>query len=120
MESSFKADFDKQVKELKLRVVDQETRAYAASPKSSPQVKRLEARVEELTNRLNQELHEKAESGRAFRNADKSARDVQFQLSENERARTRLEADMKSYEVKFAKLRGSLDQLVSWYSLVPP
>jgi predicted nuclease with TOPRIM domain len=104
---------EKQVKELKLRVVDQETRAYATSPKSSPHVKRLEARVEELTNKLNRELKEKTESDRAFRNAGTSARDTQFQLSESERARARLEVDVKDYEMKLEKLRSSSDELVS-------
>ncbi|KAF8317275.1 uncharacterized protein EI90DRAFT_211418 [Cantharellus anzutake] len=107
------ANLEKQVKELKLRVVDQETRAYATSPKSSPHVKRLEVRVEELTNKLNQELKEKAESDRAFRDAGTSARNTQFQLSESERARARLEADVKDYEMKLEKLRSSSDELQS-------
>ncbi|KAF9519353.1 hypothetical protein BS47DRAFT_1337113 [Hydnum rufescens UP504] len=105
------AELDKQVKELNLRIVDQETKSYAASPRPSSQNRRLEVRVEELTAKLNQELKEKAESGRAHRNADKSIREAQFQLAENERIRLRLEAEVKTYEAKVTKMRSAMDEL---------
>lgn len=81
--------------------------------------RRLEARIEELTTKLNQELKEKAESGRAYRTADKNVREIQFQLTENERVRVRLESEVKAYEAKLAKMRVGMDELVSRHLWCP-
>jgi myosin protein heavy chain len=47
------------------------------------------------------------------RNADKSVRDIQLQLTESERQRLKLQEEMRSYESKVLGLRQTVDQLVS-------
>ena len=42
------ANLEKQIKELNVRIVDLETRAFAASPRPVPTSRRLESRIEEL------------------------------------------------------------------------
>lgn len=96
-----------------MRFVDQETKSYTSSPRPSAHTKRLEARVQELTEKLDRALKEKADAGKADRSSGNAARDVQFQLAETERGRLRLEAEVKSYENKIGKLRNAMDDLVS-------
>lgn len=96
-----------------MRIVDQETKSYTSSPRPSSQTKRLEARVQELTAKLDKALKEKSDAGRDDRSSDKAARELQFQLAETDRSRLRLEAEVKSYEAKVAKLRDAMDELVS-------
>jgi myosin heavy chain 9/10/11/14 len=75
--------------------------------------RRIESRVAELTNQLNQASNEKAESSRMHRVADKTARDVKFDLQESERIRQRLEQQVGQLEGKVADLRAQCNQLVS-------
>lgn len=85
----FQARLEKQVKELNVRIVDFETKAYGSSPRPPSNVRRLESRVEELTNQLNQVNKDKGESSRIQRSADKVARDIKFQLAESDRQQRR-------------------------------
>jgi myosin heavy chain 9/10/11/14 len=101
-----------QVKELNLRIVDLETKSYVASP-TPARSRRLESRIEELTNKLNQESKEKSETMKMQRDADKSAREIQLQLTESERQRLKLQEEMRVYESKVIGLRETVDQLVS-------
>jgi myosin heavy chain 9/10/11/14 len=109
---------DKQLKELNLRIVDQETKAFTSSPRPAAQIRRLEARIEELTAKLEKELKEKAASGQLQRNTGKAVMDVQFKLAESERARVRLEEERGGYEDRITQLRKSLDEAVG-FSLEP-
>lgn len=70
--------------------------------------RRLESRIEELTNQLNQSSKD---STRVIR-SDKTARDARLQLAESDRARARLEEEVKNYENKLTSLRHSMDELV--------
>lgn len=110
---SVKARLEKQVKELNVRIVDFETKAYGTSPRPSSNTRRLESRVEELTNQLNQVTQDKGESSRMQRSTDKVARDTKFQLAESDRQRARLEDERKSYETQIENLRQSMDVMVS-------
>lgn len=76
-------------------------------------MRRLEARIEELTNQLNQVNKDKGESSRMQRSVDKVARDTQFQLAESDRQRARLEEERKAYETQLDDLRQSMDAIVS-------
>lgn len=76
-------------------------------------MRRLEARIEELTNQLNQVNKDKGESSRMQRSVDKVARDAQFQLAESDRQRARLEEERKAYETQLDDLRQSMDAIVS-------
>jgi len=106
------AELEKQIKELNVRLVDQETKSYSSSPRPSAQTKRLDAKVQELTAKLEKALKDKSEAGRSDRSSDKALRDLQFQLSESERGRLRVETELKGYETKVAKLRDAMDELV--------
>lgn len=106
------AELEKHIKELNVRLVDQETKSYSSSPRPSAQTKRLEAKVQELTAKLEKALKDKSETGRSDRSSDKALRDLQFQLSESERGRLRVETELKGYETKVGKLRDAMDELV--------
>lgn len=109
------ANLEKQIKELNLRIVDLETKAYVSSPRAprDRDSRRLESRIEELTNKLTQESKEKSDSIRMSRSVDKSIRDTKYQLIESDRQRNRLEDEQKNYEKKIQDLRNHVDELVS-------
>lgn len=107
-----KAALEKMNKELNVRVVDLETKSIADAPRPATS-RRLESRIEELTNRLHQESSAKSEKDRMHRTADKSVKDVQFQLMESDRQRLRLEEDVKAYEAKVQNLRDQQKAAVS-------
>lgn len=75
--------------------------------------RRIEGRIAELTNQLNQASTEKAESSRMHRAADKTARDMKLDLQEAERVRQRLEQQVGQLEGKVTDLRTQCHQLVS-------
>lgn len=75
--------------------------------------RRIEGRIAELTNQLNQTSNEKAESSRMHRAADKTARDTKLDLQDSERVRQRLEQQVGQLEGKVADLRSHCHQLVS-------
>ncbi|KZT39895.1 hypothetical protein SISSUDRAFT_984152, partial [Sistotremastrum suecicum HHB10207 ss-3] len=101
---------EKQLKELKVQIVDLETRSYAAQPRPVTS-RRLESRIEELTNKLNDEAREKTESQRMTRSADKSIRDAKTQLMESERQRLRLQEEIQSCENKIVNMRKVMDEM---------
>ncbi|KAI0338330.1 hypothetical protein BDW22DRAFT_704784 [Trametopsis cervina] len=101
------ANLEKQIKELNVRVVDLETRSLN-SPRPVTTSRRLESRIEELTNQLNQSTKD---TSRVNRSADKTARDARWQLAESDRARARLEEEVKNYEGKLLSLRQAMDEL---------
>jgi myosin protein heavy chain len=98
-------------------MVEYETKAYANAPRPTAS-KRQETRIEELTNRLLQEEKEKSETARLHRTADKTAREMKFQLMESDRQRLRLEEEVKSYEGKVQGLRDEYNDLVSVFLCV--
>ncbi|TFY78541.1 hypothetical protein EWM64_g5472 [Hericium alpestre] len=106
------ANLEKQIKDLNLRIVDLETKSYSRTPGSSQPasaatVKRLESRIEELTQQLNQATKDRT---RASLSRDRD-RDAIFRLAETERQRTRLEDEIKSYEEKVMTMRKAMDDM---------
>jgi myosin heavy chain 9/10/11/14 len=97
------------MKKLNVRIVDLETKSLN-SPRPVATSRRLESRIEELTSQLHQSTKD---TSKVSRSADKSARDAKLQLAESDRARARLEEEVKNYEGKLAGLRQSMDELVS-------
>ncbi|KAF8958407.1 myosin II heavy chain [Flammula alnicola] len=104
-----RASLEKQIKELNVRIVDLETRSYASSPRPIPGSRRMDSRIEELTNQLQHTGKERRESGRLNRLADKLPQDAKSQQAESDRQRTKLEA----YETQIQGLRQSMDSMVS-------
>ncbi|KAF5353873.1 hypothetical protein D9756_007302 [Leucocoprinus leucothites] len=100
------AQLEKQVKELNVRIVDLETRSYANSPRPTTISRRVDSRIEELTNQLNQSNREKGTMGRS---AEKLAKDTKFQQSELERQRIKFEDERKEFEARIQDLRNALD-----------
>ena len=94
-----------------MRIVDLETKSLN-SPRPAPSTaRRLESRIEELTNQLQQQSSK--DSLRMSRTVDRSSRDTKFQLAEAERQKARLEEEVKSYEERLTNMRRSMDELVS-------
>jgi len=105
------ANLEKQIKELKLRIVDLETKSYSKTPQASSSssaatVRRLESRIDELTNQLNQATKDRR------RTSLSKDRDVVFKLAECERQKTRLEEEVRSSEEKIITLRKAMDDMV--------
>ena len=59
---SSQSNLEKQVKELSVRIVDQETKSYA---KAAPSSRRRDSRIEELTNQLHQTNKDKGDSSKS-------------------------------------------------------
>ncbi|CAG7850212.1 Myosin heavy chain, non-muscle AltName: Full=Myosin II; AltName: Full=Non-muscle MHC; AltName: Full=Zipper protein [Serendipita indica DSM 11827] len=98
-------------KELNVRIVEYETKAYANAPRPST-TRRQEMRIEELQNRLAQEERERTEASKLHRTADKNARELNFQLTESNRHRLRLEEELKGAEQKIEGLRVEFNELL--------
>ncbi|KAH9925965.1 nonmuscle myosin heavy chain b [Fomitopsis serialis] len=79
-----RANLEKQIKELNLRIVDLETKSLNVPRPSSTSSRRLESRIEELTNQLNQTSKDSSASTLC----GQDARDARFQLAEAERHAT--------------------------------
>ncbi|KAJ8508333.1 hypothetical protein ONZ45_g9391 [Pleurotus djamor] len=106
------ASLENQIKELNVRIVDLETKAYTNSPRSTISARRPDGKIEELTNSLTGGK-EKAENPRSLRAADKLARDAKLQIAESDRQRQKLEEERKAYESQIRALRESMDKLQS-------
>ncbi|KAH9992006.1 nonmuscle myosin heavy chain b [Russula compacta] len=99
------ANLEKQLKELNLRIVDLETKSYSRNPQSSSTatIRRLESRIEELTNQLSQVTKEHR------RTSLSRDRDLSAQLIESDRQRVKLEEEVHLYEEKVKAMRLQMD-----------
>ncbi|KAJ6591377.1 myosin II heavy chain [Mycena sp. CBHHK59/15] len=104
------ANLEKQVKELNVRIVDLETKSYVNSPRPTTS-RRMESRIEELTNQLNQTNKDRSDTSRLQRSADKIARDAKYQLAESDRQRAKLEEERRAYEAQILTLRQAMDAM---------
>ncbi|KAH9960673.1 hypothetical protein BC827DRAFT_1132744 [Russula dissimulans] len=101
------ANLEKQLKELNLRIVDLETKSYSRNPQSSSAatIRRLESRIEELTNQLNQATKERRGS------SVPRDRDVSAQLVESNRQKVKLEEEVRLYDEKVGFMRQQMDAM---------
>ncbi len=97
------ASLEKQAKEMNVRLIDLETKAYTSS--SRPATISRNAHIEELTNKL-QHASNKSE-------ASKLLRDANFQQAEVERHRAKFEEERRGYESQISHLRQQMDSMVS-------
>jgi len=90
-----------------LRIVDLETKSYSRNPQSSSAatIRRLESRIEELTNQLSQVTKD-------HRRTSLSSK-FSAQLMESERQREKLEGEVRLYEDKVNDMRLQMDVVVS-------
>ncbi|PKK63701.1 hypothetical protein RhiirC2_757866 [Rhizophagus irregularis] len=100
---------EKQITELNAKVAELETK-LSTSPKN---LKRLETRLEELTLAINNETNEKNESISNLRKANRTIRELQFQLEENDKSKLRFEQEICKYEQKVGKLRETIEEMQS-------
>lgn len=100
------------MKDLNVRIVDLETKSYTNSLHSSPTVRQLQSRIDELATQLKQASSEKFDSSRPHR-PDNVVRDMQLQLAESERHCGKLEEERKASENQINTLRQTLDRVVS-------
>lgn len=105
------AQLEKQVKDFNVRVVDLETKSYTSTPQPNATVRQLQARIEELTTQLSHAANDKRHST-PLRSSDKVVRDIQLQLQESERHRSKLEEDRELSETQIQSLREKLDKAV--------
>ena len=92
-----------------MRIVDLETKSYSRNPQSSSAatIRRLESRIEELTNQLGQVTKEH------HRTSLSRDRDASAQLIESDRQRAKLEEEVRLYEEKVRAMRQQMDYVVS-------
>lgn len=90
-----------------MRIIDLETKSYSRNPQfsSAATIRRLESRIEELTNQLGQVAKD-------HRRASLSS-DFSTQLIESERQRGRLEEEVHLYDEKVKAMRLQMDVMVS-------
>jgi myosin heavy chain 9/10/11/14 len=90
-----------------LRIVDLETKSYSRNPQSSSAatIRRLESRIEELTNQL---IQVTKDHRRTSLSSEFSAH-----LMESERQREKLEGEVRLYEDKVNRMRLQMDDMVS-------
>lgn len=107
----FQASLEKQVKDANVRIVDLETKSMNA-PRPAATSRRLESRIEELTNQLNQSTRD---SSRMHFTADKAVAEV-------ERQKARLEQEVQDYETRIKDMRQRMDELVgaTHHLSIPP
>lgn len=90
--------------------MDLETKSLSLNSSRPSNVnKRLESRIEELQNQLNQSSKDSSR----LKTADKGAREMVAQLQESERLRSRLEEEVKSFETRVRTMRQSMDEMAS-------
>ncbi|CAI2177136.1 8169_t:CDS:10 [Funneliformis geosporum] len=100
---------EKQVTELNVRITEFESRLLT-SPKN---LKRLETRLEELTLALNNETNEKNENLGNLRKANRTIRELQYQLAEHDKLKLRFEQEICKYEQKVGKMREVIEEFQS-------
>lgn len=91
--------------------MDLETKTLSLNSSRPSNVnKRLESRIEELQNQLNQSTKDNSR----LKTTDKGARETTMYLQESERQRSRLEEELKLSEVRVQSMRQSMDELVGY------
>jgi myosin heavy chain 9/10/11/14 len=100
------ANLEKHIKELKLKIVDLETKSYANSQRATIGRRPLSA-VEEVAGQLQQ-----GDASR-LRSAEKIARDAKFQQAESERQRAKMDEERKAYQAEISQLRQAISDVVS-------
>ncbi|CAG8639097.1 5958_t:CDS:10 [Funneliformis mosseae] len=100
---------EKQITELKVRITEFESKLLT-SPKN---LKRLETRLEELTLAFNNETNEKNEILSNLRKANRTIRELQYQLAEHDKSKLRFEQEICKYEQKVGKMREVIEEFQS-------
>ncbi|KAJ1515938.1 hypothetical protein HMI54_012844 [Coelomomyces lativittatus] len=100
--------YEKQIKELSLRIVELEANALGESAKHSS---RLQLRIEEISCQLERETREKEELVRSSRKSERMLKDMQLQLNEKEKQKQKVDEELFKVESKFKKSKAQLEEL---------
>ncbi len=104
---------DKQIKELNLRIGDFEL-AMSRDPSKSSQ--RLESKISELTSQLDRVNREKDELQFSARKSDRLVRDLQFQLAEKDKTRSRQDEEVNRLNEKLKRMKDHMTEMVDFRS----
>lgn len=99
---------EKQIKELNVKIVDLETKAYASSARTGTLSRRTDTRVDELVNQFGS-TSKRDSLMRSPRDSSK------FENAELIRTKTKLEEDTRTYESQLAGLRQQMDKMVRYF-----
>ncbi|TPX44704.1 hypothetical protein SeLEV6574_g04325 [Synchytrium endobioticum] len=105
-----KVALEKQVKELNSRILDIEASVFSDRSGVS---KRLESRLEEVAQQLDTAMREKAELAKDARKNDRTLKDLQFQLSEKDKLKSRYDEELEKLYDKVKKQKLQIDELES-------
>ncbi|KAI8592445.1 myosin tail [Geranomyces variabilis] len=103
-----KVGLEKTIKELNVRIMDLEATALQ---RDVGHVKRLEARVEELSSQLDNETKEKLEISKNARKTDRVIRELQFQLGEKDKQKMRFDEETDKMDQKIKRMKAQIDEL---------
>lgn len=95
------ANLEKQLKELNVRIVDLETKSYASLPRTMTGSRRMDSRIEELTNQLHQTNRDKGDSSKLSL----------------QRSPAKSQQLVESYEAQIENMRKNMDTMVCWVLL---
>lgn len=103
-----KAQLEKQVKDLQLRLVDLETKSYSST---SHDIRFLHTRVQELENQLEEHERVKSQSERSVRNVDRTVRDLQTQIERRDKVNAQLEEEIAKGKEKLERMLKAVEEL---------
>ncbi|TPX34846.1 hypothetical protein SmJEL517_g02611 [Synchytrium microbalum] len=105
-----KVSLEKQVKELGARILDMEA---AVLQDRGGGTRRLEGRLDELATQLDNATREKNELGKEARKNDRTVKDLQFQLTERDKAKTRFAEEIDKLTDKCRQQKAQIEELES-------
>ncbi|KAF2807141.1 uncharacterized protein BDZ99DRAFT_447421 [Mytilinidion resinicola] len=106
-----KAALEKTAKELQLRLIDLETKAYSSS--TSQDVRFLNGRIQELEQALESAESTRTAEARSVRNVDRTVRDLQTQIERRDKQNTAVADDLAKARDKISNLLSTIDDLQS-------
>lgn len=101
---------DKLVKDLNAKIFELESSVLLKDTNTN---RRLEARIEELTQALDKESLAKSELLKTVRKNDRTIRELQFSISEKEKAKMKSDEEVGKLESKMKKMKSQLEELES-------
>ena len=104
---------DKIVKDLNAKIFDLESSLLL---KDSNNNRRLEGRIEELTQALDKESMAKSELIKTVRKHERTLRELQFSISDKEKAKQKSEEEVEKLDSKLKKMKNALEELVNLFT----
>lgn len=105
-----KALLEKEKVSLQIKLVDMETKLYSSSDRGEDF---LLKRIKELENELCERDSMLNKENKTMRDTDRSIKDLQYQLSQRDKIKERLENELSKSEEKIQKLKIVVDELQS-------